>query len=307
MIAPPSIPSTSGFGPVNFGQDALEKVDPTAGPKSKVTSGDAQFDGAPVTVDPRYTTEDQRVADETRMAGQTSPMPLEEQIRQGLDQEQMGALLEQCNNGQLSINDLAAELMIIMLNNAMENKTIERKMRAELAQVQFQNGMKIADLMKAKGELAFKAAVTQAATQLASCIGNLVTSKLVEKALTPKNKSHDEAGLGDEGTLESTKIGPTEAERKAAREAGQIAGNLVGKVIESAGAIVVAECNLGISKIDAEIKTQEALGQLVDSIARSVQSSITSQEQAMQFAINLVEKLYSLAHQSLSSITNNIR
>jgi hypothetical protein len=302
----------SDFGPVNFSPAALEALmppissDDVAASKGikKASPGDAQLGGAVINVDPTLTMADQELADMVKFRG--SPPPLADQIGQGLDEEQMAALQEQCNNGQLSVNDLAAELTIIMLKNALENKTIERQMRAELAQVQFQNGMKIADLIKTKGELAYKKAVTQAVTQLASCIGSLVTSKLVEKALTPKKGSQGDADA-EHLLMDSLKTGPTAMQREAARRTGEMVGNLVGKVVETAGTLIAAEFDLGISKIDAQIKAKETMGQLVDSISRSVQSSISAQEQAIQFAMSMMEKIFSLAHQSASSIINNSR
>jgi hypothetical protein len=306
-----TIPSfMPGAGKVDFSRDAwIEDVEDTKGvspPRGRSPSGDAKLGGAPLTMGGRYTMADQRVADETRSVGRTPTMSLEDQICQGLDQEKMGALNEQCLSGQLSVNDLAAALMIIMLKNALENKTIERQMRAELALVTFLNGMKIAELIKLKGELAYKKAIFQAGTQLASCVANFAVSKLVEKALTPGG-SHGEANLAEEGKLDSTKTGPIEAERMAARKTGELAGNLVGQAISSTGMIVEAEFDLGISKIDAQIKVLEATNQLIASISQSVQSSITSQEQAIQFALSMMEKIFSLAHQTASSLTNNTR
>jgi hypothetical protein len=298
----------SGFDPVDFDDQEVDSAAPPLKMGPKAPPGYAQSGGAPITVDPKWTVEEQQALDQAREIGKTPQMPLSDQIQQGLDQSQIDALKEQCNNGQLSINDLAAELMIMMLKNAMDNKTAERQMRAELAQVQFQNGMKIADLIKQKGEGNYKKAVTHAVTQLASAVVPLLTSKIAEKALTStKGKKHHDAGMAEEGKLTITEVTPDEVQKAAAASIGQWVASLVKTSVEVTGELISAELDLKNSIIESQTKKLESYNQIIGSVAQSVSAAIAVQVQIMQFTLSLLEKIGNLSNQSTTSVINNIR
>jgi hypothetical protein len=45
---------------------------------------------------------------------------------------------------------------------------------------------------------------------------------------------------------------------------------------------------------------------MLDSISNSIESSIRTHDQAIQFAMGMLDKIFSLAHESMSKITSNI-
>ncbi|MDR2372127.1 MAG: hypothetical protein LBD60_03200 [Puniceicoccales bacterium] len=326
----PSIP-VSNFGPIDFspvtldGDEGVQGVTPKGGGPGP--SGDIQLWGSAITLDstlsigasgnvnvggpgiilePPLTPEDQKTREMIQFRG--TPLPLAEQMRAGLDPERMDALIDQCNNGQLSVNDLAAELMILMINNAFENKSIERQIRSEIAQLQFQNGMKIADMIKEKGELAYKKAVTDAVTKMVATLADAAINAAAYNKSQQKGENKTsinmETGAGDS---EAGGLKYTKDQRENINKAGKLGGEAVKTIIESTGSLICAEFDLKISKIDAQKQVAETMGKLLDSIASSVESSIRAQDQAIQFAMGMLDKINSLAHDSLSRIIGNMR
>ncbi|MDR1906809.1 MAG: hypothetical protein LBQ03_01135 [Puniceicoccales bacterium] len=298
----------SDFGPVDFSSAAIESSSGASGvaPGHGVgPSGDIQFIGPVIIPEPTLTTWDRELTEMVQFRG--TPLPLAEQMRAGLDPEKMNALIEDCNNGKLSVNDLAAELMILTLNNAMENKSIERQMRAELAQVQFQNGMKVADLIKQRGELTYKKAVTEAVTKMTTLAVDLGSKATAHYIANQKKSGMAEVNVmkGSKDTGKDFKYSPNE--QKAIIERGEMVSDALKKIVESTSTLISGELELGISKIDAQQKATEAMNKLLDSIASSVESSIRTQDQAIQFAMGMIDKINSLAHDSFSRIVGNIR
>jgi hypothetical protein len=149
----------------------------------------------------------------------------------------------------MSLNDMAAELTMTMLKNALDNKQIEREIKAELAVVQFQNGMKIADMIEERGELAFQKAVTEAVTKVASAIVTIGGQKLGEKLAKPKGKGDDVElaavdGSGRGGTIKGKKPQLTDAQKMTAQNTGKLTGELLKAMVEATGALVVAHLDL---------------------------------------------------------------
>ncbi|MDR2812342.1 MAG: hypothetical protein LBB05_00910 [Puniceicoccales bacterium] len=296
------------FGTVDFSPAAIEGDEAasavTSG-ESTEPSGDVQLKGPVVIPEPTLTAGDQALMEMVQFRG--VPLPLAEQMRAGLDPEKMNALVEECNSGKLSVNDLAAELMILMINNAFENKSIERQMRAELAQVQFQNGMKIADMIKAKGDLAYKKAVTQAVTKMTACVADIAATKIADH-IASRKEGADHLNLAQKGGTDDTRGFKYDPEkRNAIRQAGKLTSEALRTTVETAGNLMCAELDLKTSQIDAQQKAAEAMNKLLDSVASSVESSIRAQDQAIQFAMGMLDKINNLAHDSLSRIIGNMR
>ncbi|MDR1334412.1 MAG: hypothetical protein LBJ71_04280 [Holosporaceae bacterium] len=305
------MPSVSGnnFKPLDFSTTSVEGNKGTSGSNSENGVGSSgicgNFEGLGVILTQPLTREDHELLESLQFRG--TPLPLAEQMLAGLDPEKMDALIEECNSGQLSVNDLATELMMLMLNNAFENKSIERQMRAELAQIAFQNGMKAADMTGKKGELAYKKAAIQAVTKMASVAVDIATSKVADYIANQKKPDvagiHAKRGGGDRAG--GFKYTPDE--RKAIKENWKLGNEALKAAIETTGSLMCADIDLEMSKIDAQKQAAEATGKLIDSIASSVDSSIRAQDQAIQFAMSMLEKINSLAHDIISKIVNNIR
>ncbi|MDR1590603.1 MAG: hypothetical protein LBR92_01220 [Puniceicoccales bacterium] len=307
-----AIGGINDFGPVNFSPanspEAVGVIGKPGGVQpvdSEVVigpGGDVQLGGAGVILMETETEEFAKLKEEIgKFSG--SPLPLEEQMKIGTE-EAMASIMQDCDSGNLSINDLAAELMILMITNALENKSAERQMRAELAQMQFQNGMKIADMIKQKGELAFQKAVTQAVTKAVTCAVDIVASKVTDHFVKKKvavETSNEQVERNGDKLRDKSK-----EEKKATKEAGRLMNEGIKTCVETVGTLVSAELDLKMSQIDAQKQSAEAMGKLVDSIASSVESSIRTQEQVIQFAMGMLDKIFSLAHDSMSKITNNI-
>jgi hypothetical protein len=209
-------------------------------------------------------------------------------------------------NEKKSVNDVMAELTIMMLKHSLANKNVEREMRTEIAQIQYQNGMKIADLIKQKGEMAFKKALTQAVTQLTSAVVSLGAQKLTEHLMTREKGT---AGIATDGKAagKDGKIAPTDHEKSRAQTYAGLVSNVARESVSCIGNLIGAEFDLGISKIDAERQVIEITNKLLDSISSSVDSSIRSQESAIQFAMSMLQQLNSLAADGCNKIINNMR
>jgi hypothetical protein len=319
-----SIDYSGSISSVPFRDDG--EVDTTAPEKSIGPSGDLQLWGTPIVLDqtlsvgisgnvqiggagvilmPPLTPDDLKTLEMVQFRG--TPLPLAEQMQAGLDPARMEALVGECNNGNLSVNDLAAELMILMLNNALANKSIERQMRAELAQMQYQNGMKIADMIGKKGELAYKKAVTQAVTKMATVAVDIATTKIAD--YIANQKLGNVAGENLTGGTGSQKGGfkYTPEERDAIRRNGAMTNEALKAAIETTGNLICADLDLEMSQIDSQKQAAEATGKLLDSIASSIDSSIRAQDQAIQFIMSMLDKINSLAHDTISKINSNIR
>jgi hypothetical protein len=261
--------------------------------------------GAAIIVMPSLTASSQKELD--NLLFRRTPLPLAEQMLAGLDPEKMDALIEKCNSGQLSVNDLATELMMLMLNNAFENKSIERQMRAELAQIAFQNGMKTADMTGKKGELAYKKAVIQAVTKMASVAADIVTSKVADYIANQKNGDVARKNTEGGGSSQAGGFKYTPEERKAIKENWKLGNEAFKAAIETTGSLMCADIDLEMSKIDAQKQATEATGKLIDSVASSVDSSIRAQDQAIQLIMSMLDKINNLFHDSISKIVNNMR
>ncbi|MDR0740507.1 MAG: hypothetical protein LBF34_02235 [Puniceicoccales bacterium] len=319
---------TIDFSPVAFeGDEGVQGVTPKRGgpgpsgdvqlwgpaiimepPLTAGSSGSGQpWEGPAIILEPPLTPEDQKTREMIQFRG--TPLPLAEQMRAGLDPEKMDALINQCNNGQLSVNDLAAELMILMINNAFENKSIERQIRSEIAQLQFQNGMKIADMIKEKGELAYKKAVTDAVTKMVASLADAAINAAAYNKSQQKGENVGQTNMEAEGSANSKAGGfkYTGEQRDNINKAGKLGGDAVKTIIESTGSLICAEFDFKISKIETQKQATETMGKLLDSIASSVESSIRAQDQAIQFAMGMLDKINSLAHDSLSRIIGNMR
>ncbi|MDR3317697.1 MAG: hypothetical protein LBS71_02745 [Puniceicoccales bacterium] len=304
--------SATSLGPVNFSQTTVEANNQVRNSNNVSQeeddlppSGNCQLGGSPLHLADRITPDDQRI--EQLMAQfRGTPLPLAEQIMAGLDPEMMNDLLNQCNRGGLSISDLEAEIMILVIKNAFDNKCTEREMRAQLAQIQFQNGMKIADMIKQKGELAYKRAVTDAVTKLAACVGS-ITAEYGAKKLMNRPRTRTDVDVSGKGTTTNAKVPLTDVQKQAIQAAATHVSNLVKTSIETIGNLMCAADDKKMSELEVKQKIAEVLNKLVDSIASAVESSIRSQEQAIQFALGVVDKIFSLAASAFSSITNNIR
>ncbi|MDR2806686.1 MAG: hypothetical protein LBB11_00830 [Puniceicoccales bacterium] len=283
------------FGPVNFTMPGIANVEgPAISQKTVVTdavsspSGDVKLGGSVISLDPVFTKADQSAANivaEISSATVGNPM------------------------SKMSVNDIMAEMTMMMLQNAFANKSVEREMRAELSSMQFQNGMKLADMIEKRGELAFKKAVTSAVTQVASAVANIAAQEITEKIML-RSKNSTDISVGAQAATEGathTKIAPTALERQKAMQTGQLVGELAKSTTSCIGNLIAANLDLDISKIDAEQKTMETMNKLIDNIISSVDSSIHSQESAIQFAMNMLQQLNSLAAESCNRIINNMR
>jgi hypothetical protein len=289
------------FGIVDFSTEGGSSATPRA---PGVPSGDIQFVGPVIIPEPTLTTGDQALTEMLQFRG--SPLPLAEQVTEGLDQERMDALIEDCDNGRLSINDLAMELTILILNNALENKCIERQIRSELTQIRFVSDMEMAKMIEEKGELAFKKTITSTVTKVVSTVAVVA---IEETANYIANRKKEEAGVAVEGSGGSKEkdFKYTKPERDAIIRRGQLTGKLSDQVSQAVGEIIAADSDLEMSKLDAQMKKREAMNKLMDSIANSVESSIRAQEQAIQFSMGMLDKINSLAHDSVSRIIGNMR
>jgi ketopantoate reductase len=213
----------------------------------------------------------------------------------------------------MSLNDMAAELTIMILQNAQSIKAIEREMKAELAAVQFQNGMKMADMIEKRGELAFQKAVTEAVTKMTSAVASIAAQKIGEKLATPKTtqgEGRSQLGLGQgDGSkfIPGQKSQLTEAQKMAVQSTGKMCNDLAKAMVEATGTLIAAHLDLDISKIDAEKQVMETMNKLIDSVISSVDSSIRSQDSAISFAMNLLQQLNSLAADGCNKIINNMR
>ncbi|MDR2201100.1 MAG: hypothetical protein LBN94_03260 [Puniceicoccales bacterium] len=287
-------------------------VIPGVRPTDVITSpsGDVQLGGTGISIDPIFTKSDQLTADMLTQIGATSGNP----------------------QANMSLNDMVAEVMIMTLQHAQEMKSIEREMKAELAQIQFQNGMKIADLIREKGELAYKKAVTEAVGKLVSTAVNIGLNKLAEHMATPSKAerstvkintdvspstaqiSTDKNGMPGSATTPDMAPGSTtevrevtDRERAHAQRQGELAGSLGSGIVDCVCGIVAANFDLEISKIDAEIKVHETMNKLVDNIISSVDASIHSAESLKQFCLNMISQMANLTHDAFTKIAGNIR
>jgi hypothetical protein len=301
--------SSDHFDPVGFSPIAFEmegKAAEVALEKGIGSSGFARIGGPGIVLELPLTADDQKMLEMVRFRG--TPLPIEEQIQNGVNPAMMDALVEQCNTGQLSVNDLATELMLLMLNNALENKTIERQMRAELAQLQFQNSMKIADMIGKKGELAYKKAVTQAVTKMASIAVDIAATKIAEYIANQKLGSVANPNLG--ANIEGSSKGGfkySPEERENIRQCGRLTSEALKAAIETTGSLICADLDRETAEIDSQKQAAEAMGKLLDSVANSIESSIRAQDQAIQFAMSMIEKINTLAHETANKITGNMR
>jgi hypothetical protein len=298
-VRPTSIRSPDPFGAVDFQPNPLIASSPKG-----VPSGDIQFIGPVIIPEPTLTTGDQNLMEMIQFRG--SPLSVADQMAAGVDAEKMNALMEDCSSGKLSVSDLATELMIMMINNAHENKAIERQMRAELAQVHFENDMEIAKMIKEKGELAFKKVITGVVTKVATTVLTIAAEQTANYIATRKtNAAGSDVGAIKGDQQKGFKYTPQEQED--IRRKGQLAGKLGEQVSQTVGEIIGAELDLDASKLESQIKIREAMNKLNDSIANSVESSIRAQEQAIQFAAGMLDKICNLAHDTLSRIIGNMR
>jgi hypothetical protein len=252
------------------------------------------------------TTGDQALTEMIQFRG--SPLSLADRITEGLDLDKMNTLAEECNSGQLSINDLATELVIMMLNNALKNKCTERQMRAELAQLHFKNDIGMADMIEKKGKLAFNRAI---ANVVAKTVSSVATIAIEETANYIANRKRSEAA---QNTRQGAPIGDsnkdfkyTKPERDAIIHRGQLVAKLTEQMVQATGETINAKLDLETSELDAKMKAKEAMNKLMDSIANSVESSIRAQDQAIQSAMGMLDKINSLAHDSVSRIIGNMR
>ncbi|MDR1435229.1 MAG: hypothetical protein LBI77_02390, partial [Puniceicoccales bacterium] len=115
------------LGPVNFSLPGIANVGNPAiipGPPRtsfvSAPSGDVQLGGVGVSVDPAYTKANQSAANMLAEISMAVTNP----------------------NEKKSVNDIMAELMIMMVKHSLANKNVEREMRVEIAQIQYKNGMK---------------------------------------------------------------------------------------------------------------------------------------------------------------------
>jgi hypothetical protein len=238
----------------------------------------------------------------------------------------------------MSLNDMVAELTMMMLQHAMANKSIERAMKAELAVTQFQNGMKMAEMIEQKGKLAFEKAVVESVTKLASALVDIAATKIAEKAkaketeqkitsnsldstedkLAAQQVANDVDGKVTETQAtkpnfagyaadKTEKVPLSEAQKKAIDDKASLIKEVVKATIDCTGVLVAAHLDLGMSKIDAEKQAMKTLNKLMDSVTSSVDSSIHSAEQSIQFALDFLKQINSMAHEAAQAIINNSR
>ncbi|MDR0418538.1 MAG: hypothetical protein LBH08_03895 [Puniceicoccales bacterium] len=258
-------------------------------------SGDVQLGGPAISIDGTLSVEDQAI---TKQIKSFESIPAS---AVSLDPMQT-----------MSLNDMMAELTMMMLKNALSNKEVEREMRAELAVIQFQNGMKMADMIEKRGELAFKKAIVEAVTKVASIVTSIAAQKIGEKLATPKRKNNDLDQMGVEQgegftEIKRPKAKLTDAQKMAAQNTGRLCGDLAKAMVEATGMIIAAHLDLDISKIDAERQAMETMNKLMDSVMSSVDSSIRSQDSAIQFAMNMLQQINNLAADSCNKIISNMR
>ena len=209
-----------------------------------------------------------------------------------------------------SISDLASELMIIMLQNAQENKSLERMMKTELSNAQFTNGMKIADKITERGKSEFSLAITGAVMGLTAQAVGFASQKIATKVLTNKAMKSNmiTQQSSDTSSVSTQPQKPlTDAQRLAINSSSSFMKDVTSSVVNCASTLASASLKLGISQIDAERQVLETSNKLVDSWISSVDSSIKSQEAAMQFAMNMVQQINNLAKEGAEKIINNMR
>ncbi|MDR1366586.1 MAG: hypothetical protein LBJ13_01610 [Puniceicoccales bacterium] len=291
-VATPQQGVPSGVG--QLGRPALMTGIPSVPVTNSVSGGDVRLGGPAISVGDTFSASDQATASQLRSF------------------EGIPASAVSLNPyASMSLNDMAAELTMMMLENACASKRMEREMRAELAAMQFKNGMHMADLILERGELAFEKAVTEAVTKLAAVVAELAAQKIGEKLATPKKENQIKDQLpvdnGAVDEIEMPKAELTRDQKRAAYNTGKLCGDLAKAMVESTGTLIAAHFDLDISKIDAEKQVLETTNKLLDSLISSVDSSIRSQDSAIQFAMNMLQQLNSLAADSCNKIIGNIR
>lgn len=210
---------------------------------------------------------------------------------------------------KMSISDMASELMIMMLKNANETKATEREMSAEMSAIQFQNGMEIAKFIQENGDTAFKQAIAGAVIQLTTAVANGATTTVVQLKINRQKNTlvdNQEKDGGGSSTIEKGDY-YTEAQKQNIQNIGNSVNQISNSIFNTAKSFTDAYMNKSISENQAKQKILETGSNLAESIKKSADSSVNTQNSAIQFCLNMIQQINSLAHDSTSRITGNMR
>ncbi|MDR2735783.1 MAG: hypothetical protein LBB20_03025 [Puniceicoccales bacterium] len=205
-------------------------VDPTAIPevttnvKKKKVSGDAQIGGqvlkivgpegvgitsAPgevagyyptLTADPTFTTEDGKWAkvlqsfeqDTSMRIGNSAITANAEEYNAMLNGLDASSNIAPSSRTAASIGTLAAQVAILMTKNASLQKSIEREMKAEMTQLQYQIGMDVAQKIREKGELEFNQKMVEAFSGIVETAAGMIAQQIGRKISEHNLQKYDE-------------------------------------------------------------------------------------------------------------------
>jgi hypothetical protein len=293
-----------------------------ASPNGVITDGSGKVAGysPTLTADPTFTTEDgnwakvlQGFEQHNRMLiGNSSITDSQDgynNMMKGLD---ASSNITPGTQNMATIGSLAAQVAILMTKNAYLQKSVEREMKAEMTQLQYQLGMDIAEKIREKGEMEFKQKMVEAFSCVVESGAGMISEhfgrKFAESNLTQKDNgvaSVDTTNSDTPNTQDPTKpqkIPLTEQEKARvnmeagmANEMGKALGGVVTKTVS-------AHLGLEISNTDAEIRGMETLNQLVGNIIQSVDSSMRSADQNMQAALQLFSQICNIQHDAIQNV-----
>lgn len=207
----------------------------------------------------------------------------------------------------MSLEDVVMELMICQLKGALDMKSAERQMKADLSADQYKRGMEIANLIKDKGQKEFTSAMVQTVSQVASGLGAIASRKIIKALMShgPNNKFAADAS-NNSGNYSKVNF-MTESEKMNMQQTMALGSDMTSQGIKSAGDIASAALRLQSNQDDVQIKRLETESKLTDSITSSIDSAISSQNGAVQFYQNMLQTIGSLLYDAARNIISNSR
>jgi hypothetical protein len=187
--------------------------------------------------------------------------------------------------GARSLDELIAVLMMMMIKNAFENKSMQRMFKAELASSMFQNGLKMAELTKEQAQLKLASVCTNAAMSIAGSVAGFAAYGI--------------------GTRQSQMTGKSDSQQMMRSTHMQFLQQTITNTMSNLGNVVGGTLDFQASMRDATKQCIDALNRLTESWLSSADTDMRAQDQALEFAKQMLQKIFDLANQMAMAIINH--
>lgn len=190
----------------------------------------------------------------------------------------------QLEPGARSLDELVTVLMLMMIQNALQNKSMQRMFKAELASSMFQNGLKMAELTREQAGLKLASVCTNAALSITGTVAGMAAY-----------------GIG----TRSSRMKGSDTEKMVQSQRMNFLQQSISTTIGNIGNVASGVLDFQASMRDATKQCIDALNRLTESWISSADMDMRTQDQAIEFSKQMLQKIYDLANQARMSIINH--